>query len=59
MMNKNIDLMRVDELVNFLQAYKITLSSSRKTKEIALNATKENIEFDFTQPKIFSVCYKI
>lgn len=51
--------MRVDELVNFLQAYKITLSSSRKTKEIALNATKENIEFDFTQPKIFSVCYKI
>lgn len=45
--SKNVDLMRVDELIDSLQAYEITLSSLSRTKEVVLRASaKDKNEFD-------------
>lgn len=45
--SKNVDLMRVDELVDSLQAYEITLPSLSRTKKVVLRAyAKEKNEFD-------------
>ena len=39
--SKNVDSLKIDELVGSLQTFEMTLASPRKSKGIALNAIKE------------------
>ena len=39
--SKDVDSLKVDELLGLLQTFEITLRSPRKSKDIALNSIKE------------------
>ncbi|WJZ84619.1 hypothetical protein VitviT2T_004217 [Vitis vinifera] len=48
--SKDVDSLKVDELVGSLQTFEMTLGSPRKSKGIALNAIKEeSLRFTFSE----------
>ena len=47
--NKDIDLMRIDEIIGFIQTYEMTLPNSQKPKDFTFKASK-NEEKDIKMP---------
>ena len=47
--NKDIDLMRIDEIIGFIQTYEMTLPNSQKTKDSTFKTSK-NEEKDIKMP---------